>query len=180
MKYYRIEQDEKIHHLPQMMNWFNVINERYLHKGYYHMIQDKTVIYIRHDEDVVFPDVIIYPFQCITELIKKKIAQYEPNMGFRTLFLVDKNNKNFQKYFIPFLSEYDCMHNKSITNPDRSKINKIVLNKAKIPHSKSIFLLAGVNTRCVIARVDLVEGILRKDVYGLKLTNVELEEDEND
>ena len=180
MKYYRIEQDDKVQHLPQMVNWFNVINEKYLHKGNYHMIADKTMIYIKHDEQVVFPDAMIYPFHGFTEPIKKKIALYEPNMGFKTVFLVDKSNKNFQRYFIPFLSEYDCMHEQSITNLDKSKITKVVLDKAKIPYNKAIFLLGGVNTRCVIARIDLIEGILREDVYGLKLTSVEMKEDEHD
>ena len=72
------------------------------------------------------------------------------------------------------------MHEQSITNLDKSKITKVVLDKAKIPYNKAIFLLGGVNTRCVIARVDLVEGILREDVYGLKLTGVEMKEDKHD
>ena len=94
--------------------------------------------------------------------------------------MVDKYNKNVQKYFIPFLSEYDCIHTKSVTNRDKSKIDKLVLKKAKIPNNKASFLLAGVNTRCIVARVDLIEGMLRSGTYGLKLTKVELEEDEND
>lgn len=180
MRYYRMEQDDRIHHLPQLQNWFQVINEKYLHNGYYHLIPDKTMVYIRHDENVVFPDIMIHPFQCCTETIKNKIIQFEPNMGYKTIFLVDKYNKNFQKYFIPFLSEYDCIHTKSVTNRDKSKIDKLVLKKAKIPNNKAIFLLAGVNTRCIVARVDFIEGMLRSGTYGLKLTKVELEEDEND
>lgn len=177
MKYYIIEQDKSYSSLPQLINWYQVIDERKLHMGSYSQIPEKSMIYVKHDKDLFFPNMLLHPFLMIDEKVKETLLKYEPNMNTRVLFLVDKVSNAFQYYSIPFLKEIDCMSKKSELNMDKSVIFKLVLKKSKLPAGVPLFMIKGVNTRCVVARMDFMESVLRTDICGIKLREVEIEDD---
>lgn len=177
MKYYIIEQDKSYANLPQLINWYQTIDERNLHMGSYSKIPEKSMIYVKHDKDLFFPDMLLFPFLMINEKVKTTLLKYEPNMNFRVLFLVDKVSNAFEYYSIPFLKEFDCMSKKSELNMDKSVVFKLVLKKSRLPKGVPLFMVKGLKSRCVVARMDFMESILRTDICGIRLREVEIEDD---
>ncbi|MCH5264095.1 MAG: hypothetical protein J1F42_14395 [Lachnospiraceae bacterium] len=175
MKYYMLEQDKSYANLPQLQNWYQNIDERDVHMGRYSRLPKKTMLYIRPDKNVLFPDILLYPFLMVGEKVKERLLKYEPNMQFCVVFLVDKENKGFQYYSVPFIKEIDCISDRSEFNRDRSVVHRLVLDGKKIPKERPLFLLQGLNTRCVVARMDFVESILRKEIYGIQLVEAQVE-----
>lgn len=96
-------------------------------------------------------------------------------MNYKIVFLVDKKNGNFKNYSLPLLREFDCISDKSEFNQDKSVIHKLVLKKERLPFGVPVFVLKGLNTRCIIARMDFMESILRKEANGFILKSVEIE-----
>jgi len=175
MKYYMIQQNKSLTNLPQLINWYQTIDERKLHSGSYSEIPEKSMIYVKHDDKLYFPDILMFPFMMIDEKVKEVLTMYEPNMSYRIVFLVDRVNSAFQYYSIPFLKEIECLSEKSELNRDKSVIKKLVIKKSKLPANVPLFMVKGLNTRCVVARMDFMESVLKKDISGISLREVELE-----
>ena len=175
MKYYIIMSDKEQPNQPMLINWYNKIDVRNLHPGNYGKIPDKTMIYVKHDKDLIFPKVVVHPFFLLDQDIRNIMDKYEPNMNYKIVFLVDKKNGNFKNYSLPLLGEFDCISDKSEFNQDKSVIHKLVLKKERLPFGVPVFVLKGLNTRCIIARMDFMESILRKEANGFILKSVEIE-----
>lgn len=177
MKYYMIQQDRNFANLPQLINWYQTIDERKLHKGSYSDIPRKSMIYVKHDKKLFFPNILLFPFLMIDKQVMETLLMYEPNMGSAIVFLVDRMGDAFQYYKIPFLKEVDCMSEKSELNLDKSVIKRLVLKKSKLPVNVPLFMIKGVNTRCVVARMDFMESVLKNNICGIKLVEIEIEDD---
>ena len=67
-------------------------------------------------------------------------------MEFKEFILLDRNNRKAQEYFLPQLSEQNCLTKNSEFNLDHSKLNYIELNPEEIKE-KAIFTLAEVKSQ---------------------------------
>lgn len=173
MKYFLLERDENFINAPEIINWFKQVDEKLLHKGSYHKLDERTAIKIKSNKNVEFPDVISYPFLLITKDVKKVLELYSPNTNFKVFMLYETKFGINNQYYLPTLDEIDCLHQNSIVTIDKSAIKKIVLDKTKLK-DQPLFFISGVSKRYAIARMDFIESILRKDVHGIQLTEVEV------
>ena len=174
MKYYILRQSKEYKNYPQLISWMNKIDEKLVHEGSYGKIPSKIMIYVKPDSKIFFPDLLLFPFVMITPKVKECLLKYEPNMKGTIIMLVDKQNKTFQYYMLPFLKEIDCLHSSSRFNLDKSVITHCVLDVKKLPTDVPLFQIKGINTRVTIARMDFLETILRQDIHGIQLEEVDL------
>lgn len=77
-----------------------------------------------------------------------------------------------QEYFLPALTDIDCLTKNCKFNLDRSQLFHIEIDLDRVK-DKSIFTLAGVRKRYIIARLDVVESFLRREAKGLLLQEVD-------
>lgn len=161
MRYFYIEEDKEITNRPQIVNWYNKIDERDLHYGTYHKVSEKTVLYIESSKWTYYPEIISRPFFMISKKIKDILTLYEPNMGYRQVILIDFDNEKATQYFIPHIKRFDCLTEKSVFNKHHSSLKKIVIDSKKVGDC-CIFELDNVPDRYVIVRMDFLESILRR------------------
>lgn len=171
MRYYWIKEDKNYTPAPQIKNWFRAFDIRKLKPGYYKEIPKRMLFYIEGNPNTIFTDIIVSPFFLVSEKIKDCLQLFEPNLEFKEFILLDRNNRKAQEYFLPQLSEQNCLTKNSEFNLDHSKLNYIELNPEEIKE-KAIFTLAEVKSRYVIARLDVIESILRRNAKGLCIEEV--------
>lgn len=173
MRYYWIKEDKNYTPAPQIKNWFGAFDIRKLKPGYYKEIPKRMLFYIERNPNTIFTDILVFPFFLVSEKIKDCLQLFEPNLEFKEFILLDRSNRKAQEYFLPQLSELSCLTKNSQFNLDHSKLNYIELNPEEIKE-KAIFTLAEVKSRYVIARLDVIESMLRRNAKGLCIEEVDV------
>lgn len=171
MRYFRIEADRNYTTSPQIINWYQQLDNRDLKTGSYDKIPKRTLLRIQPNKNTIFLDVVSSPFFLISEMVKDCVSLYEPNLSYKEMILLDHKNNKMQPYFHPMLREVDCLSNNAVFNMDHSELKMIELDEKRI-EDKAIFRLAGVKKWYVIARLDLLESLLRRGAVGLSIQEV--------
>lgn len=161
MKYFLITEDKKIVNRPQLINWYSKISPEKLKWGTYHEVSSKTVLYVKKDIDIYFPDILTFPFFMVSKNIKDILSLYEPNMGYRQIILIEREYEKVMQYFIPHLLRVDCLDISSQYSFDHSEVLNAKIDIDKVP-DKCIFELDGVSKRQIVVRHDFLESILRR------------------
>ncbi len=173
MKYFLIETDKRLRNQPEPINWYKQIDERNVHMGSYNKIKKRNMFKIKPNKNVEFPDVISFPFFLISNTVREILKKYSPNVIFKTFIYLDSENQNYFEYNLPTLDEIDCLSAESEFNLDRSVIKKIVIDNNKLEDAP-LFYIGNVKSRYVIARMDFIESVLKKNVKGINLTEIEV------
>lgn len=173
MKYFLVSEDKELSERPQMINWYTKIPERYMRWGTYHKVPARTVIFVKENKNIYFPDIITFPFFMISKKIKEVLDLYEPNMGYRQIILIERHYQYVFQYFVPHLPIINCMSPKSKFNMDNSYAIRLILESDKL-EDKCVFEIAGLKNRHIIVRLDFLESILRRDGI-LDFTEIEVE-----
>lgn len=173
MKYFIIETDKKMINQPQIVDWYNKINEKDVHPHSYNKIPKRNMFMVKAKEPVEFADVVSFPFFLVSETIKEVLSLYEPNMVYKTVVFLNPKKEIHFVYNLPTLDEIDCLSSESTFNMDRSIITHPVINCKKLK-DKALFYIGNISSRYVVARMDFVESILKKNVKGIMLREVEL------
>lgn len=171
MRYYWVKENKNYTLAPQIKNWFSALDIRKLKPGYYKDIPKRMLFYIEENPNTIFTDILVSPFFLVSEKIKDCLQLFEPNLEFKEFILLDQRNRRAQEYFLPQLSEMSCLTANSQFNLDRSRLKYIELDQESIKE-KAIFTLGEVKSRYVIARLDVIEGMLRRNVKGLCIEEV--------
>lgn len=174
MRYYWIKEDKNYTLAPQIKNWFGAFDIRKLKPGYYKEIPKRILFYIEANPNTIFIDILVFPFFLVSEKIRDCLSLFEPNLEFKEFILLDRSNRKAQEYFLPQFSERNCLTKNSQFNLDHSKLNYIELDPEQIKET-SIFTLEGVKSRYVIARLDVIESMLRRNVKGLCIEEVNIQ-----
>lgn len=172
MRYFLLEADKGYTQTPRILNLYKQIDVRDLKKGSYYKIPKRLLLRINGNKDTVYTDVITQPIFLISELMKKVLEKYEPNLNYKETVLLDQEYGQAERYYLPALEELECLTADSIFNMDRSILHKIVIDIDKT-EDKCLFALSGVSNRHIVARLDFVESILRRGAKGLHLKEIE-------
>lgn len=168
MKYFLIESDASLINKPELINWYKLIDKKSIDEGKYNKIDDKTAVYIKSNKDTVFYDVVTSPIFIVKRELKELISLFEPNLRYKQLILVDKDNGKMEQYYIPELLIIDCLDKSTIYNLDKSVIKEGVIDTNKLL-DKAIFRIGNIKTTNIVVRMDLVEAMLKRDYRGFTL-----------
>jgi len=171
MKYFLIKTDPQFDTSPDIKDWYHQFDKRNIQRGRSHKIPSRQLMFIQPNANVVFTDVLSFPFFLVTETLRDVIKLYEPIMIFKEIVLLDNENANMCIYHLPILEHVDCLDSSSKLTLDRSKVLEAVIDLSKVGE-RSIFQLAGVGNTHVIARLDIVESFLRRGACGIGLEEV--------
>lgn len=173
MRYFLMKKDERYTDVPQFRDWFQQIDVRDITPLRSHKLAYRTLLQIVPYEHNTYPDILFSPALLFSQKMRDIVALYEKRITYKQIVLLDSENMVTELYFMPILSIVDCLTEESEYNLDHSVVTKAVLDQAKIP-GKSLFWLDNVKSKHTIIRLDLAESILRRQVEGLVLIDVEL------
>jgi hypothetical protein len=159
MDYFLIRDNKKCCNKPQFLDLFQKFDERALMKQDNWKIPYRNLLGVSTNEQLDFVDIISSPLFLLSKPTMKITSIFEPNLEWKQLIAVERKHEKMNQYFLPLLPWVDCLHESSVINQDRSTITNCCLTKSKIP-DKAIFYLYGLNTRNVILREDLLEGLM--------------------
>lgn len=174
MDYFLVTQDKEYTNPPIIKNTFIEMSGKHKERNDYDKVEDNTVFLLKNKDDIEFIDWIDRQILLISKDVRDVIKFYMPYMKFKTILLQDMQRNSGTFYYIPCLKFESCISENSEWNFDKSRLNRIILKKAEMPKIP-IFQLNDVRSRYIIARLDLVESLLRRNIEGIKFTKIEIE-----
>ncbi len=106
----------------------------------------------------------------------KTMLMYQSDIPYKGVKLWDWKNGANATYFLTVPDRVEAMSGRSEFNTVGNRIRKLALDKGKTA-DLAFFRLEGMDRNCMFGRMDFVESLLRRDVRGIRLSEVEVEED---
>lgn len=173
MKYFLIEEDDRIINSPRVIGWHNKIDIRNIHPGSAGRLPGRELLFIKENPETIFTDIISNPFFLVSEKVKKVIQMYEPKTIIKELVLLDSKYEKVERYFLPVFEELDCLAKESILNLDHNEIKKAVLIQERL-EGHAIFRIAGVGMQYIVGNLEIVESFLKREVIGMSLKELQI------
>lgn len=173
MRYYILEQDKGYKELPKLINWFEQVTASKTKKPDINNIRNREIFKIEPNENTTYSDMLFFPFFMVTDKIKDCLQLYEPNLKFKEIILLDRKYKRMQNYFIPSLSELECLTVNSEYTFGHVDLKYIEIEESAV-EKKAIFKIKGVEKSYILARLDVVESLLRRGAKGLMVREVDV------
>ncbi|WP_310603816.1 hypothetical protein [Anaerosporobacter sp.] len=173
MQYFLIEQDMGYARIPRFKDLHQQLHVWEIKQGNYYKIPKRMLFRLEEDKDTLFVDIIAGPIFMVSELLQTLLIKFEPTLGFKEFILLDQGNGITETYYMPTLEEIDCLSEQSEFDMMHVGLRKIVIEEEKV-QDKSIFVIGGVKKRYVIARLDVVESMIRREAIGFAITEVEV------
>ncbi|EES48965.1 hypothetical protein NE172_13890 [Clostridium botulinum] len=174
MEYFLLKQDEEYTNTPRLMDVFNKIDVRDINRINAHKIDDVIIFNVKCDDGAEFLDILDKNLFLISEKMKKIIEKYDPEMIFKIIPLIDLPNERQENYYIPIFEEVECLSDTAELNLNKTVVKKTILNKEKIMNKK-IFKIKESSKTLVVVRLDVAEGLLRREFKGIHLEELQIE-----
>lgn len=171
MNYFLLKQDERYTNIPQIKNFFQVINSRDLNPLRADNIPENNSFFVKTLKNNQFIDIIDKPIFLVCEDMRKIMGKYNRNIIFKRAALIDHENMKQKIYNIPIWEEVEALHEDSEFK--FNVVKKIVLDKEKIK-DKKIFKIKESDKTLVVIRLDVAESLLRRDFEGLSLERLKV------
>lgn len=173
MKFYLLGTDASYTNYPRIKKWFGRIDHRNLNIHDAYKIPYRQLFMVHESENTVFTSIVDRPFPMVSAEVKEVFDLYEPHIIYKEIVLLDQKYERAEVYYIPILEELDCLDGKSEYNLDHSLIKKGIIDYDKTK-GKAVFRLKGFDHYYMVGRLDLVESILKRDVRGVGLKELEV------
>ncbi|MDR2889264.1 MAG: hypothetical protein LBV33_05425 [Lachnospiraceae bacterium] len=171
MKYFILEQAEDYQRGPTIREWYGKLDAQHLEMAPM-SAENRMVFNIEVDEFTIFPDIITFPCLMVSEEMHQILLRYDSRIPYRDVFFLESEKMIGKIYFIPFLPEMDCLTEDSILSPDRSRVEKGVVDTQKF-WDRPIIEVSGVTNQCVAINLDLAEALIGEGMIGIGLRELE-------
>lgn len=165
MDFFRLVIDKPYSNYPKMKNWYGKIETQKLCYGNAHNMPKRQLLFVERDTNLYFTDVIVNPFFVVSDTARDTIRMYDQTIPFHELVLLEKETGKLQVYHIPFLKMMKCV------NVDRSAVH-VFEERQELLQRNAIFKYDYKNETDIIARLDLVESLLRRKMTGFSVEPV--------
>lgn len=173
MKYFMLETNEK-NRIPYSINKNRAVDIRLLEKDGLGRLPLWNIIEMEFPREGFFPDLLCSPCLLVSETFLKTVLMYHPDVPYKRIKLWDRKSGVNATYFLMVPDEPDAMSCRTEYNAIGNRIRRLVLDKEKTG-DRAVFRLKGMDRNCVFGRMDFVESLLRRDVRGIRLSEVEVE-----
>ena len=172
MKYFIIEA-ENSNPLPEIINWYNKINPKYINEESVSKIEEWKSLEVKVGNESVLPDVFSIPFFLLSMDASHIVRLYEPYIHMIGVRLISTPDRINIPYYMPILPAVECLSERSELTRGGLDIIRAVVEESRIGKRK-LFQLGGISKRRVIIRLDLLESLLRRKAVSLKIEEVEV------
>ncbi|MDR2889504.1 MAG: hypothetical protein LBV33_06670, partial [Lachnospiraceae bacterium] len=171
-KYYLLEADEG-NNTPRVINQNDIIRHQDIHPDNAHRIASLNIIEMRLTIETAFPDVLHSPFFLVSSDFMKLINTYDEEIAGIHIKLWEKESYINKTYKLPIFQTVDCLSAHSRLSLDKTTIERLILDGDKLD-DQAIFRLSGFTHGYIIARLDMVESMIRRKLKGIRYREVEV------
>lgn len=175
MTYYVMRTNPVYNVLPVPMNWYGKININHICKEQEYEIANRQVITIEESQYLVWVDLIVQPFPLVSELVKDVIRLYLPHIKSKQVILLDSQNEQMKRYFIPILPR--CTGDFKRSQNDECMLVVKSQDYAWIPDANIFYVQDAYGRLHILASLSLVESILRRGAKGIWLNTIKIIEE---
>lgn len=172
MKYFLIETNKR-NQIPYAINANRAVDVRYANKKDAYKIPNCCVVDMKIPREVFFPNILIDSILLVDRTVAGVIDMYMSGTVFKTIYLLHYESGMHMTYFMPFLDEVECLSEKTVRSRGGTELLQIVLKK-EVVAEKPVFRVQGFTHPYLIGRMDFVESILRREIRGIKLEELEV------
>lgn len=171
MKYFLLRQDKRYTNIPQIKNFFQIINSKDLNSFRADNIEDNNSFFVKPSKDNEFIDILDKPIFLVCEDMRKIMEKYNRNIIFKRAALIDRDNLKQKIYNIPIFEEVEALHEESELH--FNVVKKIILDKDKVKNKK-IFKIKESDKTLIVIRLDVAESLLRRGFEGISLERLQI------
>lgn len=165
MKYFEIQEAPELKYAPQLENWYGKFDVRDIKLEGFPKLPDRQLFTIKPSDRTVFTDIIQFPFLLLSLKVTDVIKMYRERCFCRDVILLDQISGKSELYQLPVFDETDKL---SIRERQAgTQDGTVVLDK-------HIFWVRDSFKRHTVISLDLAESLLRREVTGLGLKEIEL------
>ena len=169
MKFFLIESDEELV-FTQFLNFYKHIEWKQLGTWDIPRLNSFSVSLTG---DAEFLDIITKPILMLSKEFSEIVQIYDATITFKYATLYDAKVNRHMTYGMPHLEIVDCLLPESELSLERRILKRVILRREAV-YGRTLFQLAEVEGRYYVASLELVESAFRREVNGLKITEVEL------
>ena len=173
MKYFEIGNTPELKYAPQIHGWHGKFDVRDIRLESYPKLPKRQLFIIEPSENTIFTDIILYPFLMVTPKVMDVISMYKEVCFYRDIFLVNQLKRESQLYYLPVFNETDELKIEEKNYVERIS-TPFVQGRERVNVASHIFWINDSLKRHTIISLDLAESFLRREVFGLGITEVEL------
>ena len=178
MKYFEIKDSPELKYATKLKNWYGKFDVRNINPLGYPKLPEKELFFIEKSEKVIFTDFILFPFLLISPLVREVIQMYKEVCFYREIILLDQQSGLSKIYYLPVLDE-----TKSIQLVEKQCKNEVCQLKFEPANNREVFIdrnlfwVRDAKKRHTIISLDMAESLIRRNVIGLGLQNLDLNKD---
>ncbi|GAB6087298.1 hypothetical protein [Alkaliphilus crotonatoxidans] len=167
MHYFIIQQDQGIATAPKIKGFQRDL----LHQN--QLAEKINILYIENAKRIDFIDFIDTPLLLLADDFKHILRRYCPNLEFKSVVLCNFDTQEQEIYWNVELPEVNCLSPKTEYYPDGT-LKKLVIDNSRAKEY-SMFQITNKIKRYYIVRLELAESILRRNIGGFILKELEEE-----
>ncbi|MDE7477110.1 MAG: hypothetical protein K2M91_04020 [Lachnospiraceae bacterium] len=174
-KYFALQDTPELKYAPRLKNVFGKFDIRDIQLETYPKLPERQVFFVEPSEKNIFTDIILSPFLLITPTVLDVIKMYKELCFYREVFLIDQLQRKSQLYFLPVFNETKKLQVVGKEYDNGTCISKPAERQGeKVFVDKNIFWVSDSLKRHTIISMDFAESLIRREVFGLGLKEVEL------
>ena len=175
MKYFEIQDSPELKYAPQLKDWYGRFDVRNINPLGYPKLPERELFFVEKSENIIFTDIILFPFLLISPLVREVIQMYREVCFYREIILLDQQSGLSKIYYLPVLDE-----TKSIQLVKKQYKNEVCQLKFEPANNREVFIdrnlfwVRDAKKRHTIISLDMAESLIRRNVIGLGLQEVKL------
>ncbi|WP_110955868.1 hypothetical protein [Anaerosinus massiliensis] len=155
-----------------------VLTQKLLTKNQALELEDTYVILVDSQTEEPYPDIISRPAYLISNGVRMILGKYDRSLVFKAVPIIEQETGAQYLYWMMGVDEIDCLSDQTVYDKG-GQIKEIVLDETKIG-SKTIFKVRTRLGKYLIVRLDAAESLLRRPFYGISLTPVRTQQEEEE
>jgi hypothetical protein len=165
LKYFELQDGPELKYAPRLENWYGKFDVRDIRLEGYPRIPKRQLFTIEPSENTIFTDIILFPFLLISPKVMDVIKMYKELCFYTNVILLDQVSGKSELYHLPVFHETKKLF-------IREKQGK-TSNESVIVDT-NVFWVRDSLKRHTIISLDLAESLLRRNVTGIGIKEVEL------
>lgn len=175
MKYFEIQDSPELKYAPQLKDWYGKFDVRDIRMDRYPRLPDMQLFIVESSENLVFTDIVLFPFLLVSTAVKKVIEMYRERCFFCNIILLDQQRKESKLYHLPVLDETSEIQLRSVRYQNGSRIpDEKKIQGHPLEPGRNLFWIRDSIKRHIVISLDMAESLIRRGVTGLGLCETEL------
>lgn len=173
MKYFELQSSPDLKYAPRIKDWNGKIDTRNITLEKYPDLPQFQLFIVDSTAKIIYTDFILFPFLLVSQSVMDIIRMYKELCFYRDVILLDQATGESKLYYLPVFNETNKLRvietgDKMLSDPDFCSCN------VKVYFDKHIFWINDSQKRHTIISLDMAESLLKRNITGLGIKEVEL------